>query len=78
MATRSTAGLSFSYVNAPEVIALGTALPAVATIIVATRFYLRRIQNTRISVDDWLILGALVRLLWRMSASNRPNVFAVR
>ena len=63
MPTRSTAGLSFSYVDAPEVIALGAALPAAGIIIVSTRFYLRRVQNTRISTDDWLILGALVSLL---------------
>ncbi|MCJ1320196.1 hypothetical protein MMC15_005534, partial [Xylographa vitiligo] len=57
--TTSTAGLSFSYVYAPEVVALGATLPAVGILIVATRFCIRRSQKTSISADDWLILGAL-------------------
>ena len=58
--TTSTAGLSFSYVSAAEVLALGATLPAVCILTVATRFYVRRIQKTEVSVDDWLILAALV------------------
>ena len=62
MATRSTKELSFSYIDAPEVIALGATLPTVGIAIVATRFYLRRAQKVGISADDWLILGALVSM----------------
>ena len=61
MTTTSTAGLSFSYVYAPEVISLGAILPVVSIAIVAVRIYLRRVQKVAISIDDWLILAALVR-----------------
>lgn len=59
MAT-STASLSFSYVDAPEVLSLGATMSTVAIVVVATRFYLRRIQKSRVAADDWLILAALV------------------
>ena len=62
MATRLTKGLSFSYVDAPEVIALDAILPTVGLAIVAIKFYLRKAQNIRIAAGDWLILGALVSM----------------
>ena len=61
MRTTSTAGLSFSYVYAPEVISLGAILPVVGIAIVGVRIYLRRVQKAAISIDDWLVLAALVR-----------------
>ena len=52
MATRSTKGLSFSYEDAPEVIALGATLPTVDIAIVATRFHLWKAKNIKIAADS--------------------------
>ena len=60
MATLTEARLSVPYVNASHTLSLGAALPAVCIMIVAMRFYVRRHQRTSVSIDDWLILGALV------------------
>lgn len=40
--------------------AAGIVLPVVAAIIVACRFHTRFAQETKIGIDDWFILGALV------------------
>ena len=40
--------------------AFSIAMPIAGSILVATRFRIRKTQKTNVSVDDWLILVALV------------------
>ncbi|KAL6713356.1 hypothetical protein ACLMJK_008821 [Lecanora helva] len=64
-------GLSVGYVNAHQILGLGAAVPAVGCIIVAARFYVRKMQKTAVSIDDWLILGALVGRLLSSAAHEK-------
>lgn len=52
---------TFSNATPGEVWAIGTALPAACGLVVALRFITRNLQKARIGIDDWLILGGLVR-----------------
>ena len=47
-----------------RVIAVGAVLPAVTTIVVALRFYVRIVETKSVGFDDSLILFALVLLAW--------------
>ena len=60
MMAKSTAEFPVSYVYAHQMLALGATLPAIGCIVVAVRFYIRKMQKLNVSTDDWLILGALV------------------
>lgn len=42
-----------SYATPEALIALGSVLPALATIIVCLRFYTRKAQKIAIMADDW-------------------------
>lgn len=53
---------TFKYATPGEVWAIGTALPAACALVVGLRFATRNLQKARIGLDDWLILGGLVRL----------------
>ncbi len=53
-----------STVTPKTVIAVGTMLPAVATIAVALRFYVRIVRTKSVGFDDFLILFALVLPAW--------------
>lgn len=52
---------TFHYVTAPEVIAMGSVLPALGIIFVIMRFMNRLSQGgtAKVGVDDWLIIGGL-------------------
>lgn len=52
---------TIAYVNGYESLAIGAALPAVAIIVVALRFWTRAMQKVDYGIDDWLILIGLVR-----------------
>lgn len=49
-----------STVTPKTIIAVGAVLPAVATIAVLLRFYVRIIKTKSVGFDDYLILFALV------------------
>ena len=51
---------TFHFVNAQESIAVGSALPAVCLIVVALRFWTRRLQKVQIGIDDWWAVAGLV------------------
>lgn len=51
---------TFSFVNASETIAIGSALPIVCVIVVALRFFTRTRQVAHVGLDDWLILAGAV------------------
>lgn len=55
----STESLSY-HLHAPNIIAVSIGLPIAGALLVATRFRIRKTQKTRVSIDDWLILVALV------------------
>lgn len=55
-----------STVTPKTVIAVGAVLPALATIAVALRFYVRIARTKSVGVDDFLILFALVRIDLRL------------
>lgn len=48
------------HLHAPNIIAVSIGLPIASALLVATRFRIRRTQKTNVSIDDWLILVALV------------------
>ena len=52
--------LTFHFVDAQESIAIGSALPAVCLIVVALRFWTRRLQKVQIGMDDWWAVAGLV------------------
>lgn len=52
---------TFSYATPGEVWAMGVAMPAACALVVGLRFMTRNMQKARIGIDDWLILGGLVR-----------------
>ena len=52
--------LSVPYAYSSEAVTAGALLPALGTIIVGLRFYVRRTQKCTIGADDWLMLPALV------------------
>jgi len=52
-----------STVTPKTVIAVGSVLPAVATVAVALRFYVRIARTKSVGLDDYLILLALVLLV---------------
>ena len=52
---------TFSYATPGEVWAMGTALPAACALVVGLRFMTRCLQKAGCGLDDWLILGGLVR-----------------
>lgn len=54
---------TFGYVNAAQVIALSTVLPALCTVAVVLRFITRRKQKARLGADDWSIAMGLIFLL---------------
>ena len=45
------------------VIAAGVVWPLLCAIVVALRFYTRRIQGAKLLKDDWLIVPKLVRVM---------------
>ena len=51
---------TFHFVDAQESIAVGSALPAVCLIVVALRFWTRRLQKVQIGMDDWWAVAGLV------------------
>lgn len=51
---------TFKFVNAGNVIAIGSALPVVCVIVVSLRFYTRTRQVAHVGIDDWLILAGTV------------------
>ena len=51
---------TFHFFNAQESIAVGSALPAVCLIVVALRFWTRRLQKVQIGMDDWWAIAGLV------------------
>ena len=51
---------TFPFVDAQESIAVGLALPAVCLILVALRFWTRRLQKVQIGMDDWWAVAGLV------------------
>ena len=51
---------TFHFVNARESIAVGSALPGVCLIVVALRFWTRRLQKVHIGMDDWWAVVGLV------------------
>ena len=50
-----------------NVMAAGIVWPPLCAVVVALRFYTRRVQGARILLDDWLTIPALVRVV-------RPSV----
>lgn len=62
MASSTASIFTFKYVDHAETIAIGATLPAVCIGVVALRFYTRTRQSVNLGIDDWLILGALVRI----------------
>lgn len=51
---------TFHFVDAQACIAIGSALPAVCLILVALRFWTRRLQKVQIGTDDWWAVAGLV------------------
>ena len=51
---------TFPFVDAQESIAIGLALPAVCLILVALRFWTRRLQKVEIGMDDWWAVAGSV------------------
>lgn len=43
-----------------QVIAVGAILGPIPTLVVALRFWSRRLIRAKIGTDDWLIVGALI------------------
>jgi hypothetical protein len=60
MASTAGDGLTFSYVYSGNVLAIGSALPAVCILIVSLRVWTRMRQRAKIGLDDWLIIASLV------------------
>ncbi|CAD6593849.1 MAG: hypothetical protein ASARMPREDX12_007700 [Alectoria sarmentosa] len=54
---------TFKYNNAEQVLAIGTAIPAVCIFITGLRFITRALQNAKFGLDDWLSLGGLIAVL---------------
>ena len=52
---------TFQFVGPGEILALGIALPLTSILIVALRFWVRRVQQVHTGIDDWLSLAGLVR-----------------
>ena len=55
-----------SGVGAPSpllILLAGAVLPPICVLFVALRFYIRRVQGSRLLTDDWLTIPALVRSL---------------
>lgn len=65
MTSRSGDDFPFPYASTGDCYAIGIVLPAVAIVITGLRLYTRRIQHAALGVDDWLIVGGLVRLCGR-------------
>ena len=51
---------TFPTVGAQESIAIGSALPAVCLLVVALRFWTRRLQKIQPGMDDWWAVAGLV------------------
>lgn len=51
---------TFPSVDAQESIAIGLALPAVCLVVVALRFWTRRLQKVQTGMDDWWAVAGLV------------------
>lgn len=51
---------TFPFVDAQESIAISLALPAVCLILVALRFWTRKVQKVQIGMDDWWAVAGLV------------------
>jgi hypothetical protein len=51
---------TFAFAYHGNVIAAGAALPAVGIVVVALRFWTRVKRETRLGIDDWLMVPALV------------------
>ena len=61
MAKQHLANFStFAFAYHSDVIAAGAAMPAVGIIIVTLRFWTRVKRKTRLGIDDWLMVPALV------------------
>lgn len=54
---------TFQFVNAKETVALGSTLPVVCLIVIALRFFTRRLQNVKVGSDDWLALCGLFAVI---------------
>jgi hypothetical protein len=52
--------LPFAFAAPGELMAAAIALPLVCLVLVALRFYTRRIQRQAIGIDDWMSVMALV------------------
>ena len=72
--TISREGLLFPYVHAPELLAMGVTLPTICISMVATRFFIRRMQKARIAPDDWLSLAALLYSYFAMKQKHHVDL----
>ncbi|KAK0511778.1 hypothetical protein JMJ35_006351 [Cladonia borealis] len=54
---------TFRFVDAQESIAIGSALPVVCLIVVALRFWTRRLQKVQICMDDWWAVASLLAVI---------------
>ena len=52
--------IDFSYITPNKFIAISVLFPLLNVIVVALRFYTRRVQRASLKSDDWLTLAALV------------------
>ncbi len=59
-----------------NVIALGVVWPLLCAVVVALRFYTRRVQGARLLLDDWLTIPALVRVV-RPAAYKGPGLMTL-
>lgn len=65
--------LTFHYVDAAEVTAIGFALPIACLLIVLLRFFTRGVQKSGFEMDDWLIIAGLASLC-RLAIVQLPRV----
>lgn len=73
MAQTRTAPLSVPYVTPGETYAASILLPCLGIGFVVLRFYTRKLQKMSYSIDDWLMLPALVCLPDHPSGSAVNN-----
>ena len=56
-------GITYAGASPSGLIAVSSALPALCIVAVALRFNVRRTQKSRFSMDDWIMLGALILVI---------------
>ena len=61
------------HIRYPLCIAAGAVFPPVASALVAMRFLARRQQSSKIGIDDWLTIPALVSSMDPRSVSSSAN-----